>query len=343
MRLLKNTLYVQTQGSYLHKDGENLVLKIEHEIKARIPVHKLEGLVCFGNVMVTPALMEHCTNNGITITHLNRFGKFQARIEGGVSGNVLLRRQQYRICDDDKRSVPICQTIVLGKVYNQRQVIARYLRDYKDKLNKQDQEQLEIAQTKLKRLQQSVLTTNTLPQLLGKEGEAASLYFGVFGLLIRNDAFEFTSRSRRPPSDEMNALLSLAYTLLAHDCRSALETVGLDPQCGFFHQLRAGRVSLALDLMEEFRPMIDRFALSLVNKRQLGRDDFVRKENGAVLLDEDARKRFLSAWQDRKQQKIYHAWFDETVPFGLLPHLQAVIMARHIRGDIDSYVPFLWQ
>lgn len=343
MRPLKNTLYVQTQGAWLHKEGENIVMNVERETKGRVPIHKLDALVCIGQVSLSPALMAHCTDNGITITHLNQFGKFQARIEGAVSGNVLLRREQYRINDDAPRNQAICHSIVLGKVHNQRQVIRRYLRDYKDSLSKDDFNQLDNAQNKLKHGLSKILLCENLPDLLGREGEMASVYFAVFALFIRNPDFGFDSRQRRPPRDPINALLSFAYTLMTHECRSACESVGLDPACGFFHQLRPGRASLALDLVEEFRPMVDRFVLSLVNKKQLTVKDFNVQENGAVLLNDAGRNTFFKAWHDRKQQQIYHEWFAETAPFGLLPHLQATIMARHVRGDSDAYVPFLWK
>lgn len=363
MRPLKNTLFVQTQGAWLNKQGENVVMNIDHQIAGRVPIHKLQAIVCFGQISLSPALMAHCTDNGITITHLNQYGRFQARIEGAVSGNVFLRREQYRISDDPKRHQPIAHSIVLGKIHNQRQVIRRYLRDYQTQLEQSTIQQLNHAQKRLENTlatlinvitdsPDSINSTNsptnntnspTLAQLLGYEGDMASVYFSVFPTFIRNDNFTFTKRTRNPPTDPINALLSFTYTLLTHDCRSALETVGLDPACGFFHQLRAGRPSLALDLIEEFRPIADRFVLSLINKKQLKPSDFTQAENGAVQLKDTARQTFLKAWHERKQQTLQHDWFEETVPFGLLPHLQATIMARHIRGDIDAYVPFLWK
>lgn len=343
MRPLKNTLYVQTQNAWLNKDGENIVMNVEREIKGRVPIHKIDGIVCFGQVSLSPALMAHCTANGITITFLNQFGKFQARIEGAVSGNVLLRRAQYRLADDSEQSLAISQTLILGKVFNQRQVIRRYLRDYKDSLDEARQKRLDKAQKYLELGLNRVAQTQNNAELLGREGELASEYFAVFPQLIRHADFDFTKRTRNPPTDPVNALLSFAYTLMTHECRSSLETVGLDPNSGFFHQLRAGRPSLALDMVEEFRPIIDRFVLSLINKKQLGKKDFTTLDNGAVALKDEPRQLFLKAWHDRKQQPLYHDWFEETVPFGLVPHLQATIMARHIRGDIDSYVPFLWK
>lgn len=343
MRPLKNTLYVQTQNAWLNKDGENIVMNVEREVKGRVPIHKIDGIVCFGQVSLSPALMAHCTTNNITITFLNQFGKFQARVEGAVSGNVLLRREQYRIADDNERSLIISQTIILAKIFNHRQVIRRYLRDYKDSLDESSRNRLDKAQKYLELGLNRVAQTQNNAELLGREGEMAGEYFSVFPNFIRHADFEFTKRTRNPPTDPVNALLSFAYTLMTHECRSALETVGLDPNSGFFHQLRAGRPSLALDMVEEFRPIIDRFVLSLINKKQLSKKDFTTLDNGAVALKDEPRQSFLKAWHDRKQQPLYHEWFEETVAFGLVPHLQATIMARHIRGDIDSYVPFLWK
>lgn len=343
MRPLKNTLFVQTQNAWLNKDGENVVMNVEREVKGRIPIHKLEAIVCIGNISLSPALMAHCTENGITITFLSQFGKYQARVEGAVSGNVLLRREQYRIADNPERNLLICHSIVSGKLFNQRQVVRRYLRDYKDSLTAEDSERLTHVQNRFEIALHKVFLQTQLDGLLGLEGELASEYFAVFPLFIRNADFSFPKRTRRPPTDCVNALLSFAYTMMNHDCRSALETVGLDPQSGFYHQLRVGRQSLASDLLEEFRPMIDRFVLSLINKKQFSPKDFITQDSGVVVLKDEARSAFFKAWHERKQQTLYHEWFEETVPFGLLPHLQAQILARHIRGDIDAYVPFLWK
>jgi CRISP-associated protein Cas1 len=344
MRPLRNVIYIQTQNSWVHKDNDNLVLKVDHELKARIPIHKLQGLVCFGQVSISPYLMAHCAENGITITYLNQFGKFLARVEGPVSGNVLLRRTQHLTGNDTEKSVVIARTMLSGKLYNQRAVIRRYLRDYGD--NPQEQQaivELEIAEKRLSRCLEQLKDSLAIDTLMGREGEAAQVYFGVFQHLIRQADFVFDSRRRRPPTDPVNALLSFCYTLLTHDCRSALETTGLDPASGFLHQLRSGRPSLALDMAEEFRPMIDRFVLSLINKRQIVKKDFEQWPNGSVTLKDEPRRTFLAAWQDRKQDTLMHPWFEESVPIGLLPWLQAQILARHLRGDCDSYVPFLWK
>jgi CRISPR-associated protein Cas1 len=341
MRPLRNVIYIQTQNAWVHKDNENLVLKVGDELKARVPIHKLQGLVCFGQVSISPYLMAHCAENGVTITYLNQFGKFLARVEGPVSGNVLLRRTQHLTGADRDRSVAIARTMLIGKIYNQRAVLRRYLRDYGDQSDAQAE--LAVAEKRLSRCLEQLNDCQSIDMLMGREGEAAQVYFGVFQHLIRQPDFQFDARRRRPPTDPVNALLSFCYTLLTHDCRSALETTGLDPASGFLHQLRSGRPSLALDLAEEFRPMIDRFVLSLINKRQLSVKDFDEWPNGSITLKEEPRRTLLAAWQDRKQDTLMHSWFEESAPVGLLPWLQAQILARFLRGDCDSYVPFLWK
>jgi CRISPR-associated protein Cas1 len=272
------------------------------------------------------------------------FGKYLARVEGPVSGNVLLRRTQHLTGANVEKSVTIARTMLTGKLYNQRYVIRRYLRDHGEKISDEKVlTQLQTAEKRLTRCLTQLADCHAIDTLMGKEGEAAQVYFGVFDHLIRQPDFIFDTRLRRPPTDPINALLSFCYTLLTHDCRSALETTGLDPASGFLHQLRSGRPSLALDLAEEFRPMIDRFVLSLINKRQLVQKDFETWPNGAVTLKDEPRRTLLAAWQDRKQDTLLHPWFDETVPVGLLPWLQAQVLARYLRGDCDSYVPFLWK
>lgn len=344
MRPLRNVIYVQTQNAWLHKDNDNLVMKVGDETKARVPIHKLQGLVCFGQVSISPYLMAHCAENAVTITYLNQFGKFLARVEGPVSGNVLLRRTQHLTGADRDKSVAIASTLLSGKLYNQRAVLRRYLRDYGSQVDAQGMvSELSTAEKRLSRCLQQLADCDAIDKLMGREGEAAQVYFGVFQHLIRQPDFQFDARRRRPPTDPVNALLSFCYTLLTHDCRSALETTGLDPASGFLHQLRSGRPSLALDLAEEFRPMIDRFVLSLINKRQLAVKDFEEWPNGSFTLKEEPRRTLLAAWQDRKQDTLMHPWFEESVPIGLLPWLQAQILARFLRGDCDSYVPFLWK
>lgn len=341
MRKLLNTVYVTTEGAALRKDGETLVAEIEGADTARVPLHMLGGLVTFGPVLLTPALVGACAERGICVVILDRAGRFQARVEGPVSGNVLLRRAQYRQAED---GVDIVRSIVLGKIANQRAVLRRAIRDYGD--DDEDCAALETATDRmagiLRRVQLSDTTTDALR---GSEGEAANLYFGVFDRLIRSPdpGLRWTARSRRPPIDPMNALLSFLYTLLTHDCRSACESVGLDPAVGFLHRDRPGRPSLALDLMEELRaPLADRLALSLVNRRQLRDSDFRRMEGGAVLLSDDARKTVLTAWQDRKREDRQHDFLGEKAPLGLVPFLQAQLLARHLRGDIDAYPPWFW-
>ncbi len=344
MRPLRNVIYVQTQNAWLHKDNDNLVMKVGDETKARVPIHKLQGLVCFGQVSISPYLMAHCAENAVTITYLNQFGKFLARVEGPVSGNVLLRRTQHLTGADRDKSVAIASTLLSGKLYNQRAVLRRYLRDYGGQADAQGMvSELSTAEKRLSRCLHQLADCDAIDKLMGREGEAAQVYFGVFQHLIRQPDFQFDARRRRPPTDPVNALLSFCYTLLTHDCRSALETTGLDPASGFLHQLRSGRPSLALDLAEEFRPMIDRFVLSLINKRQLAINDFEEWPNGSFTLKEEPRRTLLAAWQDRKQDTLMHPWFEESVPVGLLPWLQAQILARFLRGDCDSYVPFLWK
>ncbi|OHX37111.1 subtype I-C CRISPR-associated endonuclease Cas1 [Methylomonas sp. LWB] len=344
MRPLRNVIYIQTQNAWIHKDNDNLVMKVGDEIKARVPIHKLQGLVCFGQVSISPYLMAHCAENAVTITYLNQFGKFLARVEGPVSGNVLLRRTQHLTGANTEKSVDIARTMLSGKLYNQRAVVRRYLRDYGEQPDGQAMSaELATAEKRLSRCLQQLADCESIDTLMGREGEAAQVYFGVFQHLIRQPDFQFDARRRRPPTDPVNALLSFCYTLLTHDCRSALETTGLDPASGFLHQLRSGRPSLALDLAEEFRPMIDRFVLSLINKRQLAIKDFEEWPNGSFTLKEEPRRTLLAAWQDRKQDTLMHPWFEESVPMGLLPWLQAQILARFLRGDCDSYVPFLWK
>ncbi|NWO04591.1 MAG: type I-C CRISPR-associated endonuclease Cas1 [Alteromonadaceae bacterium] len=346
MRRQLNTLYITTEGAWLKKHGANIVMMIEGQERTRLPVHMLEALVCFGRVLVSPPLMGFCAEEGITITHLSPNGKFLARIEGPVSGNVLLRRAQYRITDDENGCASVIRHVLIGKVHNQRAVVARGLRDYSAKLALSERQNLENAKARLGRVARDLLREPTTNGLRGFEGEAAQVYFSVFDTLVRHDgeAFRFIGRNRRPPRDRINALLSFFYTLLTHDCRSALESVGLDPAVGFLHRDRPGRPSLALDIAEEFRPLLgDRLALSLVNRRQLREKDFVVAESGGVVLTEDARKKVLVAYQERKREELFHAFVDEKVPIGMLPILQAQLLARHLRGDLDAYPPFLWK
>lgn len=346
MRRHLNTLYVTTEGTWLSKDRENIVVKVEGSERGRVPVHLLGGIVCFGAIGITPALMGHCAGQGICISVLGRNGRFLARIEGPVSGNVLLRRKQYRAADDAEGTARIVSNFLTGKLLNQRTVVRRALRDHGENIPKKAHERLRGCERRLTNTARRVRQNLATESLRGIEGESAQAYFGVFPELVRNDdpAFEFNGRSRRPPLDPVNALLSFLYTLLVHDCRSALESVGLDPSVGFLHKDRPGRPSLALDLMEELRPVVaDRLVLSLINRRQLSPKDFKTSVSGAVTMRDDARSRILVAYQERKKDEIVHPFLKEKTTFGLLPHLQAKLLTQFLRGDIDGYPPFLWK
>ena len=342
MKRLLNTLFVTTQGAYLCHEGESVLVKVEKETRLRVPLHMLGGIVCFGQVACSQPLMGLCGERGILISFLTEHGRFLARVHGPVSGNVLLRREQYRRSERPDAAA-IARAVVLGKVANCRTVLQRATRDHADK---DGRDEIEVAARRLGHLLKELEEPLPVDTLRGKEGDAANTYFGVFNHLItaQKEAFFFHARSRRPPLDNVNALLSFLYTLLVHDASAALESVGLDPQVGFLHAERPGRPSLALDLIEEFRPFLaDRLALSLVNLRQLQGKDFERTESGAVTMSDAARKELLTAYQKRKQEEIQHPFIDETVSIGLLFYVQALLMARHLRGDLDGYPPFIWK
>lgn len=344
MRRQLNTLYVTTDGAWLRKDGANIVMEVEREERVRLPVHMLESLVCIGRVAISPQLLGHCSAQGVSVCYLTPQGRFLARVEGPVSGNVLLRREQYRRSDDPARCSTIVRNLLVGKIHNQRAVLARGWRDHGERMA--DSTAFQHALKRLKRIPQRLLQERSVELLRGLEGEAAQAYFGVFDQLIRAESplLRFGGRNRRPPRDAVNALLSFLYTLLTHDCRSALEAIGLDPAVGFLHRDRPGRPSLALDLAEEFRPLLgERLALSLINRRQLSERDFQFFDNGAVQLRDDARKTVLIAYQERKREQLHHAFLGEKVDIGLLPFVQAQLLARHLRGDLDGYPPFLWK
>jgi len=345
MKQLLNTLYVTTQGAYLAKDGEAVAVRVHvdgaQETKLRVPIHTLGSIVCFGQVSCSPFLMGLCAEAGVALAFLTENGRFLARSHGPVSGNVLLRREQYRWADKEDRASAVARSVVLGKVANSRTVLLRASREKPESLP-----ELDAAILRLGRLLENVAASQQLDRIRGHEGDAARVYFAVFDHLIATskEAFFFRERSRRPPLDNMNALLSFIYTLLTHDMTAALEAVGLDPAVGFLHRDRPGRPSLALDLVEELRPVIaDRLALSLVNRRQVQESGFRRTESGAVVMDDATRKEVLVAYQKRKQEEIQHPFLGEKVAFGLVPHVQAMLLARFIRGDLDGYPCFLWK
>jgi CRISP-associated protein Cas1 len=338
-----NTLFVTTQGAYLAKEGETITVKVEGEARLRLPVHTIGGIVCFGNVSCSPFLMGFCAENGVGISFLSEHGRFLARVQGPVSGNVLLRREQYRLADDPKASADVARAVLTGKIANCRTVLQRALRDHTDKMAV---DEVAFAAKRLGNCLEILAREQPLDALRGCEGDAAHIYFKVFDHLIvaQKKDFSFEERNRRPPLDNVNALLSFIYTLLVHDIRSALETVGLDPAVGFLHRDRPGRPSLALDLMEEFRPFLaDRLALSLINRQQVQAKGFQKSDSGAVLMTGETRKTLLVAYQERKQEEILHPFLDEKVTIGLLFHTQALLMARYLRGDLDGYPPFIWK
>lgn len=343
MKKLLNTLFVTTQGAYLCHEGESVVVRVEQETKLRVPIHTLGGIVCFGQVSCSHPLMGLCGERGVAISYLSERGQFFARVHGRVTGNVLLRREQYRRAEQVEASATLARSFVIGKIANARTVLQRAVRDHAEKGIGED---VDRAIRRLGALLEELKTDKPVEILRGKEGEAANTYFSVFNHLItaQKDEFNFTVRSRRPPLDNINALLSFLYTLLVHDASAALEGVGLDPQVGFLHALRPGRPALALDLIEEFRPFLaDRLAVSLVNLKQIQGNGFKKTESGAVEMDDDTRKTLLIAYQKRKQEEIRHPFLEEDVPIGLLFHVQALLLARHLRGDLDGYPPFVWK
>ena len=343
MRRLLNTLFVTSEDVYLTLDGENVVANREKEVLARYPLHILSGIICFSYAGASPALMGACAERGISLSFCTPRGKFLARVSGENNGNVLLRRTQYRIADDPNQSCLIARNIIFGKLYNARWSIERTRRDHGLRL---DEKMLLDASHKIQNLLPDVLQETSLDSLRGLEGIGATAYFGVFDEMILNqdDAFSFQNRSRRPPLDPVNAMLSFAYALLSNDCVSALESVGLDSYVGFLHRDRPGRSSLALDLMEELRPcMADRFVLTMLNNRKVKPADFVWRENGSVSMKDDARRIFLKSWQEKKRDAITHPYLGEKIPWGLVPYVQALLLTRTLREDLEEYPPFLWK
>jgi CRISPR-associated protein Cas1 len=342
MKKLANVLYVTLPEAYISLDGENVVIKDEEKISMRLPLHNLENIVCFSYQGVSPALMGACVERNVGLCFLTPNGRFLARITGKVKGNLLLRKKQYQISEDNEQSLPIAASFLLGKISNCRRVIERALRDHAMLV---DAKSLTQVSTFLKETLKAIPQCKNIGELIAFEGSAAKIYFGVYDQLIlhQREDFTFKERSRRPPLDNMNSLLSFLYTLLTNEVSSALETVGLDPYVGFLHQDRPGRPSLALDLMEELRPVFaDRLALSLVNLKQIAGKGFSQMESGGILMDDETRKTVINAWQERKKEELLHPFLKERIPFGLIPHVQSMLLARFLRGDLDAYPPFFW-
>lgn len=343
MKKLLNTLYVTSPERYLSLDGENVVVLHGNTEVMRVPLHNLERIMTFGYTGASPALMGKCAKDGIELVFMSGSGKFLARVEGTVNGNVHLRRQQYRLADNQEESLKIARNMIAAKMYNARWLLERMVRDHGLRL---DCDKIKLKSRFLYEAIQKAAEVDNAESLRGIEGEGASVYFSVFDDLIlqQKDEIRFHGRSKRPPLDCVNALLSFAYSVTTGMCTSALESVGLDPYVGFFHTDRPGRRSLALDLIEEFRvPMCDKFVLALINKRVIEAKDFTKREDEAVLLNDDGRKKFLAAWQKKKKEIIRHPFLEEKMEWGLLPYAQALLLARYLRGDLDCYPPFFWK
>lgn len=343
MQRFLNTLYITTQKTYLHKKGEAVEIILEDKVLATIPFITLDSIVCFGNISVSPYLLGACPEYNITISFLSEFGKFLARVQGPVAGNVLLRKSQYRISDDLEKSAQISKFFIIGKISNQKTVLQRAVRDHKDTI---DIEKVEKAINELNNALDKVEKQDDLDKLRGIEGDAAESYFSAFDELIitqKND-FKFEGRNRRPPLDNVNAMLSYVYTLLYHDMISALEVVGLDPAVGFMHRDRPGRLSLALDLVEEFRAFLaDRLVLNLINRKEVTSNQFTKTASGAVVMDDVARKTVITAYQKKKETVVSHPYVEKKMHLAILFHTQAQLLARHIRGDIDGYPVYIYK
>ena len=343
MKQFMNTLFVTSEDVYLSLDGENVVANREGSVVARYPLHTLQSIVSFSYSGASPALMGACAEKKIGLAFCSPRGRFLARVSGSAQGNVLLRRMQYRVADDPMQSCRIAKNMIFGKVYNARWSIERMRRDHAMRI---DEERFAAVSARLQGLLPQIAEETTLDSLRGLEGIGAAAYFSVLDdmILQGKETFFFHERSRRPPMDAFNALLSFAYVLLAHDCASALESVGLDAYVGYLHRDRPGRESLALDLMEELRSCLaDRFVLTLINNRIIKADSFEFRESGAVLLTDDGRRTFVQKWQERKKETITHPYLEEKVPWGLVPYVQSLLLARYLRGDLDGYPPFLWK
>ncbi|WP_195200434.1 type I-C CRISPR-associated endonuclease Cas1c [Faecalispora jeddahensis] len=343
MKKLLNTLYITTENAYLALDGENVVVQSDGNTLGRLPLHMIDGIMAFGYIGASPALMGKCAEMNKSLVFLKPSGRFLAKVTGKSYGNILLRREQYRVCDDPERSLTIAKNIISAKLANCGAVLSRAVQDHALRIDTEKFTQVGAA------LQNGKVNAYRAPgadTLRGLEGECASLYFSVFDAMIlqQKEDFFYRGRSRRPPMDNVNAMLSFSYSLLTSMCVSALEAVGLDAYAGVYHTERPGRCSLALDLLEEFRaPFADRFVLTSINKKSISGRDFVEKESGGILLTEDGRKKFLSLWQQKKKEEIVHPFLQEKVEWGLLPYVQAMLLAKYIRGDIDEYPPFVWR
>lgn len=338
MKMHLNTLYVQTPGAYLGKDGETVRVKVENQVKLTVPVHHLQGIVCFGRVSVSPALIAMCSERDVSISFLTEQGRYQARVVPAITGNVLLRRQQYRLADSPASCLKIAQCVVAAKIQNCRVLLLRAARDSDAAAEKADA--LRKAADRMACSIDTLAKAESLDSVRGCEGESARVYFEVFNHMIRcnHEVFFMRERSRRPPLDPLNALLSFLYSVLTHDMAGAVEAVGLDPAVGFLHTDRPGRLSLALDLVEEFRPLLaDRLVLSLINLRQVRPDGFQTQPGGAVIMDDATRKTVLTALTQRKREEVLHPLLEDQVTIGLLPHIQARLLARHIRGETEEY------
>ncbi|MDT8447703.1 MAG: type I-C CRISPR-associated endonuclease Cas1c [bacterium] len=343
MKRLLNTLYLTRDGIYLNKERETFKVMKDTKTLMKVPVGTINQIICIGSVTLTPPVMAFCVDQGVSVVYLSEYGRFQVRLEGPTSGNILLRRRQYAIAQEPNTALDVSRSFVLGKLVNAKRVLSRALADHGDRL---DQGAFTTTLQRYREARQQVLQTDNLDSLRGIEGELAKRYFALFDQMILNNKedFYFKGRSRRPPLDRINALLSFLYALLLADCRAALEGVGLDSAAGYLHQDRPGRPGLALDLMEEFRPLLaDRLALSLVNRSQVNADDFTLQSAGAVLLNDSGRRKVVAAYQERKTTDITHPFLNEKFAQGLLPHAQALLLARYIRGDLDAYPPYYWK
>lgn len=343
MKVLQNTLYVMTPDIYLATTGENVVLKKDGETLGRYPLHNIQDIVTFSYSGISPKLLERCMEQGIGIAFMTSHGRLISRMQGRSQGNILLRREQYRLCDDIERALAVAKHVITAKIYNEKWTLERYIRQYSERL---DTKRLKSVSNTLTAYSKQCSSAANMAHLRGIEGVAQSEYFSVFDDMILNqkETFQFTTRSRRPPLDRVNALLSFMYSVLANDVASALESVGLDAYAGVMHVDRPGRISFALDLLEELRsPLVDRFVLSLINRKLVNANDFSEESNGAVLMNDEARRAVIAKWQERKKETLVHPFLEEKIPWGLVPFVQALLYARFLRGDLDAYPPFMWK